>query len=416
MFKSFFPYPRLFFPSALLWALFAVVVWYVWYLPLGTHLLQFAEPLPQGVARFWSPAFLWFYSYYLICTGIFAGAWRLLRPHPWQRWSVWGSALIIFVTYFSVEVGLAVNDWYVPFYDLVQKALSAPNAVKIQDFYRELLVIFGIAMVAVLVGVMNLFFVSHYVFRWRTAMNNYYIDHWQQLRHIEGAAQRIQEDTMRFASTVESLGVDLVKSLMTLIAFLPVLIALSVHVKELPLLGAVPYGLVIAAVLWSLAGTGLLALIGIKLPGLEFNNQKVEAAYRKELVYGEDDAARATPPTVKQLFANVRKNYFRLYFHYTYFNIARVFYLQADNVFSIIVLLPSIVAGSLTLGLMTQITNVFDQVRSSFQYLINSWTTIVELMSIYKRLRSFESVICDNTSVDNSTNVSLPSGIESSGH
>ncbi len=157
MFKSFFPYPRLFFPSALLWALFAVVVWYVWYLPLGTHLLQFAEPLPQGVARFWSPAFLWFYSYYLICTGIFAGAWRLLRPHPWQRWSVWGSALIIFVTYFSVEVGLAVNDWYVPFYDLVQKALSAPNAVKIQDFYRELLVIFGIAMVAVLVGVMNLF-------------------------------------------------------------------------------------------------------------------------------------------------------------------------------------------------------------------------------------------------------------------
>ncbi|WP_192457010.1 peptide antibiotic transporter SbmA [Musicola keenii] len=416
MFKSFFPYPRLFFPSALLWALFAVVVWYVWYLPLGTHLLQFAEPLPQGVARFWSPAFLWFYSYYLICTGIFAGAWRLLRPHPWQRWSVWGSALIIFVTYFSVEVGLAVNDWYVPFYDLVQKALSAPNAVKIQEFYRELLVIFGIAMVAVLVGVMNLFFVSHYVFRWRTAMNNYYIDHWQQLRHIEGAAQRIQEDTMRFASTVESLGVDLVKSLMTLIAFLPVLISLSVHVKELPLLGAVPYGLVIAAVLWSLAGTGLLALIGIKLPGLEFNNQKVEAAYRKELVYGEDDADRATPPTVKQLFANVRKNYFRLYFHYTYFNIARVFYLQADNVFSIIVLLPSIVAGSLTLGLMTQITNVFDQVRSSFQYLINSWTTIVELMSIYKRLRSFESVICDNASVDNSTNLSLTSGMESSGH
>ncbi len=25
-----------------------------------------------------------------------------------------------------------------------------------------------------------------------------------------------------------------------------------------------------------------------------------------------------------------------------------------------------------------------------FQYLINSWTTLVELMSIYKRLRSFE--------------------------
>ena len=56
---------------------------------------------------------------------------------------------------------------------------------------------------------------------------------------------------------------------------------------------------------------------------------------------------------------------------------------------------PSIVAGTITLGLMTQITNVFDQVRSSFQYLISSWTTLVELMSIYKRLRSFERELDD---------------------
>lgn len=68
-------------------------------------------------------------------------------------------------------------------------------------------------------------------------------------------------------------------------------------------------------------------------------------------------------------------------------------------------LLPSIVAGSLTLGLMTQITNVFDQVRGSFQYLINSWTTIVELMSIYKRLRSFESVIHDVPMTSNEADV-----------
>ncbi|MBP2836232.1 MULTISPECIES: peptide antibiotic transporter SbmA [Dickeya] len=395
MFKSFFPNPKWFFSSALIWSLVAVIIWYGWGRPLGDSLLHISEPLPHGAARFLSPAFLWFYGYYLLCVCLFAGAWALLRPHPWQRWSILGTSLIIFVTYFSVEIGVAVNDWYGPFYDLIQKALSAPNAVTIQAFYKELLIFLGIALTAVTVGVMHLFFVSHYVFRWRTAMNDYYSSHWQSLRHIEGAAQRIQEDTMRFASTVESLGVDLVKSLMTLIAFLPVLVSLSSHVKTLPLIGEVPYGLVIAAIVWSLAGTGLLAFIGIKLPGLEFNNQRVEAAYRKELVYGEDDATRATPPTVKQLFTNVRKNYFRLYFHYTYFNIARVLYLQTDNVFGIIMLLPSIVAGSLTLGLMNQITNVFDQVRSSFQYLINSWTTIVELMSIYKRLRSFESVIKD---------------------
>ena len=44
---------------------------------------------------------------------------------------------------------------------------------------------------------------------------------------------------------------------------------------------------------------------------------------------------------------------------------------------------------------MSQIQNVFGQVRESFQYLVNSWTTIVELLSIYKRLRAFESAIYD---------------------
>ncbi|MNL89332.1 Peptide antibiotic transporter SbmA [compost metagenome] len=56
-------------------------------------------------------------------------------------------------------------------------------------------------------------------------------------------------------------------------------------------------------------------------------------------------------------------------------------------------LFPSIVTGAITLGLLTQITNVFDQVRGAFQYLINAWTTLVELMSIYKRLRAFEQAL-----------------------
>lgn len=45
---------------------------------------------------------------------------------------------------------------------------------------------------------MNNFLVSHYVFRWRTAMTEHYMAHWQHLRHIEGAAQRVQEDTAAF--------------------------------------------------------------------------------------------------------------------------------------------------------------------------------------------------------------------------
>ena len=128
-------------------------------------------------------------------------------------------------------------------------------------------------------------------------MNEYYMTHWSKLRTIEGAAQRVQEDTMRFASIVESLGSAFVSSIMTLIAFLPLLWTLSKEVTELPLIGAVNGSLVFIALLSAAFGTVLLAAVGYKLPGLEFNNQKVEAAYRKELVYGEDDQVRAAPPT-----------------------------------------------------------------------------------------------------------------------
>ena len=82
---------------------------------------------------------------------------------------------------------------------------------------------------------------------------------------------------MRFASTLENMGVSFINAIMTLIAFLPVLVTLSAYVPELPIVGHIPYGLVIAAIVWSLMGTGLLAVVGIKLPGLEFKTS-VEAA------------------------------------------------------------------------------------------------------------------------------------------
>jgi peptide/bleomycin uptake transporter len=397
VFVSFFPQPRLFFLSAAAWSIFLVLVWFFGGAELGSvfGLPPAAADAPPiiGVSVFWSPPFIWFYIYFALGVAIFTAFWRFYAPHSWWTWSLLGSALILFTTYFQVQVSVAINNWYGPFYDLIQAALSKSRPVDIWEFYYGLLSFAGIAFIAVVVGVVTRFFVSHYIFRWRTAMNDYYMANWGRLRHIEGASQRVQEDTMRFSTTMEGLGVNLIDSVMTLIAFLPVLLRLSANITDLPLVGHVPYALVVVSIVWSLFGTTFLALVGIMLPGLQFRNQRVEAAYRKELVYGEDNASRADPPTVAELFANVRQNYFRLYFHYMYFNVARICYLQTDNIFPYVVLAPTIVAGKITLGAMNQILNAFEQVRTSFQYLVNSWTTIVELLSIYKRLRAFEATI-----------------------
>ncbi|WP_168418211.1 MULTISPECIES: peptide antibiotic transporter SbmA [Acinetobacter] len=396
MFKSFFPNPKWFFISLLLWFSINLALWYsggsAWGSWIGFPEGYAEAELPIGVSRFWSPAFLWFYLWFFVATTLFAIFWKTKANHPWQRWSVWGSAFILFNIWFGVQVNVVVNAWYNPFYDLIQKMLSNGGG-DVNELYAGVLTFLYVAMVAVTLMVFNLFFVSHYVFRWRTAMNNFYTAHWEKLRHIEGASQRIQEDTMRFARTMETLGVNLVEAFMTLLAFLPVLFSLSVHVKALPIVGEIPYALVWAAVGWAVFGTLVLIVVGAKLPGLEFNNQKVEAAYRKELVYGEDHAERADPLSLKELFSKVRFNYFRLYFHYAYFNLVRIWYMQLDNIYGLFVLFPSIAAGAITLGLMMQISNVFGKVRESFQYLIASWPTIIELLSIYKRLKAFESTL-----------------------
>jgi peptide/bleomycin uptake transporter len=390
MFVSFFPRPKLFFWSAVLWTAVAMTVWY----GFASDLFVRPEP-PPGLATFVTPGALWFDFYFGLCVTIFAAFWMWFAPHPWAGWSIFGSALILFSSYFDVQVSVALNVWRGPFYNLIQDALSKPGSVTAAQLYGGILTFFSIATVAIVVGVLTTFFVSHYIFRWRTAMNDYYVANWPRLRTIEGASQRVQEDTMRFSSTMEDLGLNFIKSVLTLIAFLPVLVTLSRSVTELPLIGSIPYSLVFAAVIWSVLGTGLLALIGIRLPRIEFFNQRVEAAYRKELVLGEDDPRRADPLTLNQLFANVRSNYFRLYLNFMYFDVGRYVYLQSDVMFPYILLAPTLVAGKITLGIMQQILSAFAQVRHSFQYLVTSWRTIVELISIYQRLRGFEARIHD---------------------
>lgn len=315
-----------------------------------------------------------------------------LNP-KWWRWSLAGSLLILAATWYKVELDVQINEWFGDFYDSIQAILQKPNSVTFPEFLRKVLNFARIAGIYIAVAVLADFFGRHYVFRWRQAMTEYYMEHWPLVRGVEGASQRIQEDTMRFAKIMETLGESFVRAVLTLLAFLPLLWELSKQVTEMPWIGHVDHALVYLALLFSIFGTVVLAAVGIKLPGLEFNNQKVEAAYRKELVLGEESALRAQPDVVRDLFAQVRRNNFRLYAHYLYFDLVRWSYLQFAVVVPYMALGPSLVAGMLTLGVLHQVIRAFGKVQDSFQFLVQSWTTIVELMSIHKRLKGFEEEI-----------------------
>ena len=318
---------------------------------------------------------------------------RFFFIRKWFVWSWLGSFIILSSLWVQVKIDVKINEWFGKFYDMIQKALAKPNAITIGEYWESLFSFISLAALYVSVYVIFSFFTAHYLFRWRAAMVEWYHSVYDKASKIEGAAQRVQEDTIKFSRIMESLGTSLIESMMVLIQFIPILLGLSVGIP-IYFFGDWQYGLITGALLWTLGGTIFLIGLGwlLRLVGVEYDLQKKEAAYRKLLVIAEDDGT-VRPKKIEELFDDVRSIHFLSYIRYLYFNIGRMAYLQANVLSAYVFLAPAIVAGVVTLGVMQQIIRAFGRVEGSMQYLLKAWPTIIELASVYKRLREFEATI-----------------------
>ncbi len=324
----------------------------------------------------------------------------------WRLWS-WGGLLLLIVSlWFQVQMTVAINVWYGKFYDLLQNAGDYVDKPQegIKLFFSQLIsleyILNGfegdlsfvvIAFPYIFLAIFTGWFTRIYGLRWREAMTFNYIPKWQAVEsEIEGASQRIQEDCNRFARIIESLGLQVIRALMTLIAFIPILWTLSEKV-DIPILKDIDGSLVWFTLIISLGGIVISWFVGIKLPGLEYKNQRVEAAFRKDLVLGEDDKKNyAQTETLLELFTGIRFNYHRLYLHYGYFDGWMTTYDQFMIIAPYLIMGPGLFTGLITLGVMVQVSNAFSRVHGGFALFLHNWTTITELRSIWKRLHEFE--------------------------
>ena len=308
-------------------------------------------------------------------------------------WSWVGSFTILLSLWVQVIIDVKINEWFGVFYDMIQKALATPNAITIEEYWATLVSFISLAGVYIALYVVIIFFTSHFLFRWRASMVEWYHTVYDKAGKIEGASQRVQEDTIKFTRYMEDLGTSFIESVMLLIQFIPILLGLSIGIPIF-FFGDWQYGLITGALLWTIGGTVFLIALGwlLRLVGVEYDVQKKEAAYRKILVIAEDDG-NIRPKTINELFEDVRSIHYLKYLRYLYFNIGRMAYLQANVLSAYVFLAPAIVAGVVTLGVMQQIIRAFGRVEGSMQYLIKAWPTIIELASVYKRLREFETKI-----------------------
>ena len=248
---------------------------------------------------------------------------------------------------------------------------------------------------------------SAWAFSWRMALMRAYLRAWDEKREpIEGASQRLHEDSQRFASALMGCLATVLDAVFTLIVFTPVLLDLSERIAP-----PVDMGVFRGLWLWILAagaavgGLGGAVFFGKHLVTLEVQNQLVEALLRKDLVLLETTPAVIVGQTIEQqqyapwrffqeTLRRLYRNYHALFRHFSLLNTWLSFYDQVMTLLPYFVAAPLLFAADperrITLGTLIQMSNSFEKVFSSLSVVAENWGAVNEFRSVLVRLREFE--------------------------
>ena len=350
----------------------------------------------------------------------------MLREFFWSDWRTtamaWGGLVVVVgYAYFLASVKAQLNDFYSSFYDLLQKGGDVdPPSGEYEDTYaeyradvtRELYKFAMIVLPLVSATPACKYVRSAWAFQWRMALMKAYLEAWDTQREpIEGASQRLHEDTQRFASGLEGCLITVLDAGFTLAVFTPILLDLSVEITPPMAMGAFRdswlFGMAFTCSLVGLLGA---AILGQKLVGLEIANQKVEALLRKDLVLlettpavivgtrpsSDDRHAAFLPQTYfRNTLESLRKNYFALFKHFGILNFWLSLFDQVMVIAPYAIAAPLVFAANsdrrITLGTLIKMSNSFEKVFASLSVIAENWGAINDFRSTYRRLREFET-------------------------
>ena len=303
---------------------------------------------------------------------------------------------------------------------------------------------------------------SSWAFAWRLALMSGYLRAWDtHAEPIEGASQRLHEDTQRFAVALDGCLVTVLDAIFTLIVFTPILCELSLEIRPPLDFGALNGGwLWGTAFLASIVGLGGAVVFGQKLVYLEVDNQRVEALLRKDLVLLETtpavivgthaaDAAGVnddhhhdhhhharlhgclTPEQARApafgptsyfvpTLARLHTNYHALFRHFSLLNLWLALYDQVMTIFPYMIAAPLVFADDpahrITLGTLIKMSNSFEKVFSSLSVIAESWGEVNEFRSVLLRLREFEGQLYSGARAASGAGCLLPARGASEDH
>ncbi|MBC3254900.1 ABC transporter ATP-binding protein/permease [Pseudomonas paralactis] len=337
----------------------------------------------------------------------FRRTWAMITPY-WrseEKGRAWLLlAAVIGLSLFSVAISVWINHWYKDFYNALEKKDTAA--------FWQLIGYFGaIAAVAILGAVYRLYLTQMLTIRWRAWLTEKHFSRWlahknyyqlEQGGYTDNPDQRISEDLNNFTSGTLSLGLGLLRNVVSLVSFSIILWGVSGSIEVFGI--TIPGYMFWCALLYAAVGSWLTHLIGRRLIGLSNQQQRLEADLRFSMVRVRENAESIAlyngEPNERQRlstrFGKVWHNFWdimKVSKRLTFFTAG---YSQIAIIFPFIVAAPRYFTGKIELGELMQINSAFGNVQENFSWFINAYSELATWRATSDRLLSFQQAMSDN--------------------
>jgi vitamin B12/bleomycin/antimicrobial peptide transport system ATP-binding/permease protein len=359
-----------------------------------------------------------------------ATVWRIAAPYfrSEDKWAGCGLlAAVIAIELALVANSVLFNQWRNRFYNALQEK-------DWDGFVRETIVFCVLAAVLVVLQVYSLYLNQWLQIRWRNWMTTKYLGEWlhdadHYRMQLQGDAadnpdQRIADDVKMFVDSTLSLSVGLLNAVVTLASFVIILWGLSA-VAPLHAFGidfAIPGYLVWGALIYAIFGTALTQWIGSPLVNLDFQQQRLEADFRFNLVRVRENSEQiallkgepAERQRLSERFSRVVGNWYRIMSRTKRLTAFTQSFGQAAVIFPVILVTPAYFANKIQLGALQQAMEAFGNVQQALSYFVDAYRSLAEWRAVVARLDGFETAISGAatlaTSPDSIGKLSAPGG------
>jgi vitamin B12/bleomycin/antimicrobial peptide transport system ATP-binding/permease protein len=359
-----------------------------------------------------------------------ATVWRIAAPYfrSEDKWAGCGLlAAVIVIELALVANSVLFNQWRNRFYNALQEK-------DWDGFVRETIVFCVLAVILVALQVYSLYLNQWLQIRWRNWMTTKYLGEWlhdadHYRMQLQGDAadnpdQRITDDVKMFVASTLRLGVGLLNAVVTLASFVIILWGLSA-VAPLHMFGnefAIPGYLVWGALIYSIFGTALTQWIGSPLVNLDFQQQRLEADFRFNLVRVRENSEQiallkgepAERQRLSERFSRVVGNWYAIMSRTKRLTAFTQSFGQAAVIFPVILVTPAYFANKIQLGALQQTMEAFGNVQQALSYFVDAYRSLAEWRAVVARLDGFETAIARATTLASSADsIKMASSTES---